>query len=1031
MANYKWVTDLAKQFESGAKYTPYTGEMVAGLTPTQMAGIQNVNSAQGMAQPYYEAGAQYAQAGAQGRTPEFTTGLVNKYMSPYIQDVANTTFGNLSEMNAQQQQQVLGSAIGRGAYGGDRAGIAQAELARQQGLSTGAAMANVYNTGYGQALGQLNQNTSQQQADAVRQLQAAQMLGTLGSGAQSAALEGAKAQISAGSTQQAVAQAQDVANQQQFMAAQQFPYQNLSWLASLLTGVGSQMGGTSTTTQPGPSVGSQILGGIMALSQIPWSDERLKHDINEVGKTHDGQPIYTFKYNGDNTTHMGLMAQDVEKKHPEAVVQDGAYKRVNYDAATKNARVHKDYGGGLVSSEGGVVSGLHEREGYAFAGAIPYSTQPNYSTPLTLADVGLVPQNAEMKQLGSTLPRYPKPYEDTATKDIIKGLQGMTPQQKAVMAANINKVKGVLGVDSKDGVAQPTSAAKEANAPTGVSPDNVANATPQSRSLLNLLTGGLIGAANGGVINRHGYGNGGPPEQPAGLVPDSGQTLGEKIFGYQISPEARMGIMAAGLGMMAGRSPFMGVNIGEGALGGLNTYYNTLKNERDLALEEEKNRISELNASANQTSAGAAQTTAKTGSEKQVYEQAKNALDVAVQRRELLGIKLKTLNGTDYDVSQDPQYKILDRLVTQAQQRLLSMGGIQEQNTGGVVRQKFQQAGVVSHPAPPAPTAEDDLYTGNEWLAPGYDDPAFIKQLRADKNPQLLRLNAQSYSLAKLPDLAKQAEEQANAVEAEMKQLGYGYGKQGKIPVPNFGKSSTFAENEKALASTASGFTDMQKKDEIARSQLGQVEEAAKYYIPSVFGPAKANIQAILSGLDYAPNDEQLQSMENYGLWQKNALKNIFSTVSEQKGPAKVVEFQGAEKQFPMPGAFDAVTAEKLVGQMRGEMNWRTQYMKDFQTAYAKNSNLDENKFFEKWSKRNPIDDYVKKARMDTAFGGAAPLDANGQPIVAKLIPGKSYILPAKNKDTGKVEPMKFKYKGIIGKDDDTGIVGPQFDIVK
>jgi hypothetical protein len=61
-----------------------------------------------------------------------------------------------------------------------------------------------------------------------------------------------------------------------------------------------------------------------------FSDRRLKTDIKKVGKTESGLPIYTYKYKGDNKTQMGVMAQDVEKKNPEAVSKVGGYKAVNY-----------------------------------------------------------------------------------------------------------------------------------------------------------------------------------------------------------------------------------------------------------------------------------------------------------------------------------------------------------------------------------------------------------------------------------------------------------------------------------------------------------------------------------------------------------------------------------------------------------------------------------------------------------------------------------------------------------------------------
>jgi len=65
------------------------------------------------------------------------------------------------------------------------------------------------------------------------------------------------------------------------------------------------------------------------------SDRRLKEDVKRVGKMNDGTPIYTYKYKqGDGKTHMGVMAQEARKKHPDAVRKDPLTNMlmVNYGA---------------------------------------------------------------------------------------------------------------------------------------------------------------------------------------------------------------------------------------------------------------------------------------------------------------------------------------------------------------------------------------------------------------------------------------------------------------------------------------------------------------------------------------------------------------------------------------------------------------------------------------------------------------------------------------------------------------------------
>jgi hypothetical protein len=61
------------------------------------------------------------------------------------------------------------------------------------------------------------------------------------------------------------------------------------------------------------------------------SDARLKDDIQLVGTTQHGLPLYHFRYKSGNERFEGVMAQDVQKVMPEAVITgDDGFYRVNY-----------------------------------------------------------------------------------------------------------------------------------------------------------------------------------------------------------------------------------------------------------------------------------------------------------------------------------------------------------------------------------------------------------------------------------------------------------------------------------------------------------------------------------------------------------------------------------------------------------------------------------------------------------------------------------------------------------------------------
>lgn len=57
------------------------------------------------------------------------------------------------------------------------------------------------------------------------------------------------------------------------------------------------------------------------------SDIRLKEDITSVGSSAEGFPLYTFRYRGQQGLYQGVMAQDVMKTRPDAVIvdEDGFY----------------------------------------------------------------------------------------------------------------------------------------------------------------------------------------------------------------------------------------------------------------------------------------------------------------------------------------------------------------------------------------------------------------------------------------------------------------------------------------------------------------------------------------------------------------------------------------------------------------------------------------------------------------------------------------------------------------------------------
>lgn len=233
------------------------------------------------------------------------------------------------------------------------------------------------------AVGQLAQNQYQaNQAIQQSSLQQAanNYLTQQGNQLKSAALAPAVDQTVLGNLSNAVSTSgslqQDLQNQinsemSRYNYGQMLPWNNLGLFSNALQGGGS-VGGSSNATSTQPyysnplanvasgigaagtaltlaslgaqaaeysglvSGGSSALGALAGFLGLSASDRRVKEDIHKIGESDSGFPLYTFRYKGESglAKHIGVMAQDVEKKRPGAVhTLPSGIKMVDYGKA--------------------------------------------------------------------------------------------------------------------------------------------------------------------------------------------------------------------------------------------------------------------------------------------------------------------------------------------------------------------------------------------------------------------------------------------------------------------------------------------------------------------------------------------------------------------------------------------------------------------------------------------------------------------------------------------------------------------------
>jgi hypothetical protein len=151
---------------------------------------------------------------------------------------------------AQMATNRLGAqAVGSGAFGGARQGIAEAEIERARLANIGQAQAQGFQTALGAAQNQ--QRT---------QLAAGQALGQLGRQQQAMSLADIQSQLQAGALQRGIGQAQLDAQRQTALQRSYEPFQRIEFLKGIMTNLPTTQSTLTATTAPGSNPLGQALG---------------------------------------------------------------------------------------------------------------------------------------------------------------------------------------------------------------------------------------------------------------------------------------------------------------------------------------------------------------------------------------------------------------------------------------------------------------------------------------------------------------------------------------------------------------------------------------------------------------------------------------------------------------------------------------------------------------------------------------------------------------------------------------------------
>lgn len=251
-------------------FTPYSGQQVAGFSPQQQASFGLTDSIVGNGTGDAAKGMIGNYAGAPAQS--VSTGTIASGMSPYMSQYVDSALKPqlaAYDINANNQQKATNAqATGSGAFGDARTGIETAQNNFLSNMGREGLIGSAYNTAFNTAIGasaqdQANKlsvgttNANLSETALNRSLGGANAL----QGLQNQQLGVAQAQNQMGQQQTAQDQAGLTAQYNQWLMAQQYPFQTAQLMNQGVAAGSAAMPASTTATTSAPDNSGLALGG--------------------------------------------------------------------------------------------------------------------------------------------------------------------------------------------------------------------------------------------------------------------------------------------------------------------------------------------------------------------------------------------------------------------------------------------------------------------------------------------------------------------------------------------------------------------------------------------------------------------------------------------------------------------------------------------------------------------------------------------------------------------------------------------------
>jgi hypothetical protein len=458
------------------------------------------------------------------------------------------------------------------------------------------------------------------------------------------------------------------------------------------------------------------------------------------------------------------------------------------------------------------------------------------------------------------------------------------------------------------------------------------------------------------------------------------RSLIERVIGSPLSDEARSGLMAAGLGMMASRGRTAGQQIGEGGLGGLQTYYNALANKQAQAKQEAE--------------------TGKIGAETEKIK-TETGLTLSTKLAEINRVRiikgLPPINSLEEFQRRSADNTLFAPSSTETTQPKVGEPIKTEQPkvTTGEPQKEGEKAPAPASTAPPAPLTAQTMATVNDpntqkamqsidWsnVADTHNIPMMLKQLQEFK--------AAGDSALTVDEMMKAREEEAKINTSiqniiNSRQL---LTKNGQVISPpqwvdtanrlEAGKiaATKGAEN---IAEADKSYGEAAHTRALAYGRIERVGQLLEAYQSGQLSDIKTQVPAIAAALGMKIDESKLNDRAYQEKFVKEATNMMFDQVKQLGGRILVSELESAKMANVNPDLQPA-SNRQLLATAKGSMDAEKQFYQDYLAWREKNptpSTTEFQRFKQQWldDPSHAIGKYVDAAAANMPTRGDLPTD--------------------------------------------------------